>query len=209
VPVVPLIPFVRRLVAGLVAAVAVLAAAVPALAVGAGGVELQPQLPRDGDRSHLLAVEQVAGDAAPTVRLRNLLDVPRDVRVYAATAAIRPEGGVDVGGPGSLGWLPLDDRLQLAPGEVRDVALVMTPERPDLPRDGTDRHVALVLEVSDSDTLVTQAVTVVRLVAGRTPPVPALLLVTAVVLLVAAAAACARLGRRGVSAGGTRGAAVR
>lgn len=207
----PLIPTLDRsairrpALLGLAAAAVVGALAVPALAVGTSGVDLTPRLPRSEGGSYILTVEDREVGSEAQLLLTNLTDEPREARVYAASATMRGAGeGVAVGGAGSVPWLALDERFDLAPEEQVEVPVVVDARRADLPEDG-DHFVALVLEVSPSASLVTQAVTIVRVQQGAATPLPSWPLILAIVLLVVAAAALARFGRRPVAASDASG----
>lgn len=184
----------RRLTAGALAVVAVLAAlAGTAAAVGASGVDMTPQLPRDRDGTYVLTV---GGNGEPaTLKVANLTDEPREIRVYAAAATLgtEPGSGMAIGGPGSLPWLPLDERRQLDGEETLEVPVPVTAQRGDV---DDDTYVAFVLEVTRSSSLVTEAATVVRVRRAASLPIPSWLLIAAIVLLIIAATAWARFGRR-------------
>lgn len=192
-----------------VAAVTCLMVAVtaPALAVGTSGVDLTPALPRNDAGSYVLTLEDREPGDGPELVLTNLTAEPRSARVYAASADMRDAGGVGVGGPGTVPWLPLDESFELGPDEVRTLAVELEPRRGDLV-DGEDHFVALVLEVSPSESLVTQAVTILRVEQGPVTPLPRWPVLLAVVLLVTAVLALLEFGRRRGDPHGAEGAAA-
>ena len=172
------------LVAGVLAAGLLLPAG-SALAVGVDGVELDvlvEQLPGGERRVDVTTVQEVP------LHLRNATDEERAVRLYPAVAIADSTGAFSVGDAGSAPWFTIaEPDIVLAPREERTVVARVVPKRA-----GTTpaEHVAFVLEPAGSDTLVTRAASVVRVV-GLDPvvprPLPLLLAALALVLLVGGA----------------------
>lgn len=189
-------PTLRRVFAVLLATAAVLTAAVPAWAVGVNGVELEVDLPTRGDQRPVLAVGEEP--TTTTVLLRNIVDGPRTVRLYAVSASVGP-AGTSLGGPGSASWLGFEERtVELAAGERR--LIEFTTGQSALPEDGeAQRTAALVVEAGDG-TLVTRGARLIEIRGAYAPP-PLLLVLAAVavgllIVALAAHAAAQRMERR-------------
>lgn len=166
-----------------VLATALVAAAGPALAIGAQGVDLRPLLERrDG------TLTAVVADGATTIgiRLTNDSGAVRQVSVRA-TAVEEADGQPRLGA--DVAWLTVPDggAITLAAGEVRELEAVVDPE--GFLQAGAG-EVALVLSVEGDGNVVTQAATVIAVDdGGATLPRPVEVILAAVVLLAVVASA--------------------
>ena len=170
--------------ASLVAALVVLPLS-PAAAVGAGGVEMVPKLPRTFEGDHLL-LEVGDEPTTTTAVLRNLTSEPRAVNVYAVSAEVNGSS-VSLGAEGSAAWLRLPrTTVELGPNASEEVSF--TTDRHDLPQDeAQSRHFALVMEVTQGASVVVRAASVVE-VRGKhslPPGLTAALLVATILIVVA------------------------
>lgn len=180
------------LTAAVIAALLVVAA--PAAGSGVADVELDVL-----DTQHGEFPTVRLSDERPTLqlRLRNLADEPRSVRVYATEVLIDDTGQLSLGRPGTPSWagLPATD-IDLDPG-ARHTLQIDVDRTSMPPEDDGERRVAFVLEANSGTTVVTRAATVV-LIAGPRPSLivlPLALLATG--LLAGAAYLLRRYGFRG------------
>jgi hypothetical protein len=157
------------------------ALAAPALAVGADGVSMQVNVPRDADQRMPMLVD--GAPASGEILLRNRNDEPRTVRLYAASAAREEQGAISLGNEGSAPWVGLrSHEVALSPGETRVITFTLDPARVPADTDGR-LPTAFVLRVPRGETVVMQAVSLLS-VTGATPPaIPWYLLLVAVLLL--------------------------
>ncbi len=181
------------LLAGLLA---VLLPGLPAGAAGTGGVELVPPA-RDGKPASSFRVDRDATQLE--FDLVNLVDAPRTVTVYGASASRSEAEAVSIGGVGSLPWLELpQQQVTLAGKQVRHlVAPIRTQDLPD----AEEVLGAVVLEVPQGAVNVRVAV-LARVVRDGPLPLPLWAVVLAAVLVTGAGAAVVLARRSGRAAGG-------
>jgi hypothetical protein len=181
----------RRGLPVLAAVGAVLLLAGPAAAVGTNGVQMHPELAQARDGRVVL--EAGGAPSEGRIRLENRADTPRTVEVYAVAASPTAAGGADLEPRGSAPWFGLEPRtVELAAGERRELVFTAAPER--APPSADDLHVAVVLEAGGGSTVVTQAVSLIRVAAPAARPVvlwPWVLLAAALLLGVVAGQAAA------------------
>ena len=151
------------------AGLALLWIAGPAVPAGLAGVELTPDKgPTDPATGPATAFHVRVPDGGATQSgflLRNLVDTPRTVRIYAAEATGTPPD-LKVGGPGGARWIDIaDQEVTLTPGESRRVTFRITD--PGAPR-GTEVYGAVVMEAKEGS-VVTRAATVVYAEVGPPP----------------------------------------
>lgn len=150
-------------VLGLVLALTILTGGA-ALALGTDGVEMKVEFLQAEDGRALLEHEKEP--AAGSVLLRNTVDEPRTVEVYAVAAERRAGEAAQLAERGSAPWFGLEGEIvELAPMEERTIGFVAAPRKaPAEP----DLLAAVVLESVGGTTVVTQAVGLIR-VAGPGP----------------------------------------
>lgn len=156
----------RMLRALALASTMVVAGAGAALAVGTGGVDMQLELEQADDGLVLLVDDEEA--TSGTIQLASRVDDDRTVEVYAVIASRGEAGGVTLGERGSAPWFGLDDQVVEIAGRERHA--IAFEARPRLAPDGEELLAAVVLEARGGSTLVTQAVSLVRVAGpGATP----------------------------------------
>ena len=145
--------------------------AAPAYAVGTGGVDLSP-----AHGSRIDAALKAGQVAHEQVVVRNLLERPATVEVYAASATKAADGSFAVGAAGSAAWIGLEDtELTLKPKEAR--TLDVTIDRNAAPYGEGVTYGALVVE-QQAGMVVSRAAKMVylnRVGPGgmkQTPPAP-------------------------------------
>lgn len=168
---------------------ALLLPALPAAAIGTGGVDLTVDLPATAPDIYRLDVSRRPSQLVAT--LRNLdADRDRTVRLVTATAQDAPGTGWTLGSVGATPWADLDRRVTVPAGASVEVAVPLSP-----PRDAPPQALALVLETGDGS-VVTRAVALVEFTGSAPAAATTWWSILAIVLLITAASAWARFGRR-------------
>jgi hypothetical protein len=177
----------RRAVLGALTLLLLVVAAGPAMAVGADGVSMQVDVPRDGDRRVPMLVD--GSPATGELRIRNRNEEERTVSLFAVRANQQePGGSVSLGAKGTAPWIGLDDReLTLAPGEMLTVPLELNPS--GVPKDTDGRlPTAFVLEVARGETVVLQAVSLLSVTGAEAPGMSWIWVLIAALMLLAVGA---------------------
>ncbi|MEX1164524.1 MAG: hypothetical protein WEB03_13190, partial [Nitriliruptor sp.] len=155
-----------------------LVSAIPAAAVGVAEVDLSVDLPQDSEGRPQL---DLTTSRDVDVRLTNLADDPRSVRLYAVAATPTEDGSFALGNPTTATWFGLaDQEVELA---ARERVTVTAAVRATSVTAGAT-HVAVVLEAGTGTTLVTRAARVIELGEHSGPELPTWLVALALLLIV-------------------------